>query len=864
MCVYRQVGFVATTLAMEDAPAGHDAHKYVAKSGELRAIIKKSSPLLQSKKLPITSFQISKAQAGSLEEALRICRLCYVRLKDGEDGMSMDDVRDLKKQMLGLPIRPTRKRPAAQAARDGDADLHEVKAEPVRPRKAVTQAVFKRPSEGEEVLARAVVQDFDEARVSPDEMGIDSGFKSRLGLPMDSPVRPELRPKYEFVIATGESCDGARKFSHAFRDAKPLQSWGHERHCDLCNQKCKINLFLLRCFDRTSRPFRLHKALIYAGPECSKALLREKRRSYAQDMRDLQQKLRGILTRETWREEVQSIIDGGKYLDFVLKALQAVLGMDKRDKLASRQDAGRRDPICRRSDPVLTRATKPLAFGALESRLKPQALKVQRSGSMWTAFARALRQGGKLTQLATRIRALCGPAPPEADEEQRLKDFLAKISCNAQVWDADEAKDRCLSNCTAPIATLQLCCIYGQFHGAGVGLTAAELTAIKTQVPELFEEVVRSPESDDAQAQVLPVEPESDTAHSVHSSDSEQPRSPKPAELRNPEELGPPVSELKRRADVAAALLGEAVQASAPRLEPAPAQARAEASEASAAPRHALGPPHSPSPQLQRASGEATAAAEGPSSAPSTARGAAVGHARQGSSVDRDRNKRRTMEDTVDIPTCRRGRLLGTNGSNVKELQDRYGVTITTPKVYDTDPWSRTTVTVRGHDENVDAVVALIRRRHHQESVIFPSIKSFQDEIGETSLNDLARRHAVRTKWYPDKLQVVIVGELAAARRVAQQLQIKQESIQISPKFMRDYERDLHPKLRASLKKSTFDASDGVIRFMGKAEAVDAALQRVIDWTRAREPAKDRDFAEILRSFAPHERGAIGEMWDQL
>ena len=121
-------------------------------------------------------------------------------------------------------------------------------------------------------------QDFDEARISPDEMGIDSGFLSRRGLPCDSPVRPELRPKYEFVIATDGGCDGASKFSHAFRDAKPLQNWGHERHCDLCNQKCKNNLFLLRCFDRTSRPFRLHKALIYAGPECSKALLREKRR----------------------------------------------------------------------------------------------------------------------------------------------------------------------------------------------------------------------------------------------------------------------------------------------------------------------------------------------------------------------------------------------------------------------------------------------------------------------------------------------------------------------------------------------------------------------------------------------------------
>lgn len=119
------------------------------------------------------------------------------------------------------------------------------------------------------------------------------------------------------------------------------------------------------------------------------------------------------------------------------------------------------------------------------------------------------------------------------------------------------------------------------------------------------------------------------------------------------------------------------------------------------------------------------------------------------------------------------------------------------------------------------------------------------------------------TRWYPDKLQVVIVGELVAARRVAQQLHIKHDSIHISPELMDDYDRDLLPKLWGlpGIKESTYSRKDGVIRFMGQAEAVDAALQRVIDWARDREPpAKDRDLGEILQSFAPHERGAIGEM----
>ena len=114
-------------------------------------------------------------------------------------------------------------------------------------------------------------QDFDEARISPDEMGIDSGFLSRRGLPCDSPVRPELRPKYEFVIATDGGCDGASKFSHAFRDAKPLQNWGHERHCDLCNQKCKNNLFLLRCLRSNFQavPFAQGIDLRWAGVQQS-------------------------------------------------------------------------------------------------------------------------------------------------------------------------------------------------------------------------------------------------------------------------------------------------------------------------------------------------------------------------------------------------------------------------------------------------------------------------------------------------------------------------------------------------------------------------------------------------------------------
>ena len=121
------------------------------------------------------------------------------------------------------------------------------------------------------------LQDFDESAMCRVDKSIDTCFKSRVGLPPDCPLRPELREDFEFVIA---SCHGPRaRFSRNFRDAAARPHWDHETNCDLCNQKCPSHLYLLRCFDRETRPFRLHKAILYAGKECSRALLREKRSS---------------------------------------------------------------------------------------------------------------------------------------------------------------------------------------------------------------------------------------------------------------------------------------------------------------------------------------------------------------------------------------------------------------------------------------------------------------------------------------------------------------------------------------------------------------------------------------------------------
>ena len=116
-------------------------------------------------------------------------------------------------------------------------------------------------------------QDFDETSILREELGIDSAFKGRIGLPADGPLRPELRRDFEFVIAA--SREGP--FSQFFHDAKPLTNWSYETNCDLCNQKCDSNLYLLHCFRREYfHLLHLDKSVIYAGADCSKALLREK------------------------------------------------------------------------------------------------------------------------------------------------------------------------------------------------------------------------------------------------------------------------------------------------------------------------------------------------------------------------------------------------------------------------------------------------------------------------------------------------------------------------------------------------------------------------------------------------------------
>ena len=161
--------------------------------------------------------------------------------------------------------------------------------------------------------------------------------------------------------------------------------------------------------------------------------------------------------------------------------------------------------------------------------------------------------------MASQIKELCLPQGGDSEEEQ-LKNFLGKISCLAEVWDADEEKDRIVAGVHTgrTIATLKLCCVYGCYAGAGAGLSATELEALKEKVPSLFSEepARRRP----AVAQAHPVEPEA--PEEVHGSGSEAETESDLRESSDPEPdpallvpHAPAAGELKSRGDRAFEML---------------------------------------------------------------------------------------------------------------------------------------------------------------------------------------------------------------------------------------------------------------------------------------------------------------------
>lgn len=84
------------------------------------------------------------------------------------------------------------------------------------------------------------LQDFDESAMCRVDKSIDTCFKSRVGLPPDCPLRPELREDFEFVIA---SCHGPRaRFSRNFRDAAALPHWDVLRQRDQTLSVAQSNL----------------------------------------------------------------------------------------------------------------------------------------------------------------------------------------------------------------------------------------------------------------------------------------------------------------------------------------------------------------------------------------------------------------------------------------------------------------------------------------------------------------------------------------------------------------------------------------------------------------------------------------------
>jgi hypothetical protein len=89
------------TKVREDAPEGHSAHLQVKKRQGKFPIARWYTPLQCGYTPPgfqVASFQVTPTQCGgSMDEALRICRLCFVR---AEGGAKIEELKKYKAELL--------------------------------------------------------------------------------------------------------------------------------------------------------------------------------------------------------------------------------------------------------------------------------------------------------------------------------------------------------------------------------------------------------------------------------------------------------------------------------------------------------------------------------------------------------------------------------------------------------------------------------------------------------------------------------------------------------------------------------------------------------------------------------------------
>lgn len=524
-----------------------------------------------------------------------------------------------------------------------------------------------------------------------------------------------------------------------------------------------------------------------------------------------QTKLRGILARDDWELQLQAIIDAGQSLGLVRRALRHVLGMDRRRGPRARPEAQGRHGGALRDRRPKVRPAQPRAWAdsALNARL-PEGLRVQRSSSLWAAVARAIG-GGQTTVMAANVQTVCPPGDAEEDEEKTLKLFLGKANLACKIYDANGmAKDRQIGGMGGRIGTLQLCCIYGHFHGAGTELSADERSQLQQRVPQLFRGQAEAAQGGDGGDRVVMLHPPAAAA--------EDPRSEDDGE--QVDEEGPAPGVLKQRADRSVVLLELAMK----RME----KAKPAAPAAPAQPRAAR-----PGDEVRRSPSRSSSSSSSDSDAPLVRYAPAP--AVPAPAPAPARRVVRKVRGTVEIPAKSRGRLIGRKGQHIRELEDRYKVNINVPKLQlradSLEP--PMAVSVIGGEEDVDACVAAIKRLYHKEIIHFESVDDFYRDVGTGNVWRLGKSAGLDVEWVEEAKKLVIHGNmsacLAAADRIRKTLQVTVTvpmDAWLLDRFRDDLQRELHDCQGVN---SISSDGDGVV-LTGQAEAVGWAEQRIWLW----------------------------------
>eukprot|EP00927_Polykrikos_kofoidii_P025303 TRINITY_DN22764_c0_g1_i1.p1 TRINITY_DN22764_c0_g1~~TRINITY_DN22764_c0_g1_i1.p1 ORF type:complete len:1935 (-),score=327.38 TRINITY_DN22764_c0_g1_i1:248-5857(-) len=465
-------------------------------------------------------FQATAKRAGSVEHCLRIARLCY---KKFEEGYGKDEVIVYREGLY--------------------SQLDEAGLVGGKVRLKVAPSNLSRPATAQTDLVRNLLEGYHEEDDDLDDVEVDSSHCGRRELPKDSPIRPSRRKSFVFVVQSRTA------YTRAFSRSVSLVNWQYEVKCDLCNGDCRRELYMMRAYQRDQPlPRKFHHALLYAGTECCKILLRERQLPPG---RAIQREVSKLMAEETWEEDIDEIVrncESKVQADCLLRTFQRLLAGESAKNIRTKYSSRLSLPAPNvESLKDSTRAARPLGAQALSERLRPLGLKVRASSSVWTAVARALGHQ-HLACFAKRAReavwkdqgaAADGTEGAESalqaadseSEETSLRQLLGLLRCDALVYDAaitEEAEGggantpgqdgsaaaaaatasrsegmvvTSLPDCrphprrllptggddeAAPLATLTLCCIYGRFAAAGVKICKADRDALARHAPALF------------------------------------------------------------------------------------------------------------------------------------------------------------------------------------------------------------------------------------------------------------------------------------------------------------------------------------------------------------------------------------------